>query len=146
METDVEHVAEARAAATRPRPGTSILSTLLALYDSANASSTASLRHARSFDDSRPTSLYESTTNESIGDLRLDGPVPATPPASSKKTQRSWKMPFTHRNRPEREPTLREPGVFGALVASTNNLSGAAAPTSSTIAPSLKRPGYHLSR
>ncbi|KIP04642.1 hypothetical protein PHLGIDRAFT_109285 [Phlebiopsis gigantea 11061_1 CR5-6] len=43
-------------------------------------------------------------------------------------------------------PTRKNPGVFGALVASTGNISGAAAPASSTLAPNLKRPGYHLSR
>ncbi|KAL1741632.1 hypothetical protein HDZ31DRAFT_45008 [Schizophyllum fasciatum] len=37
-------------------------------------------------------------------------------------------------------------GVFASLVASTGNISGAAAPAPSSIAPSLKRPGYHLSR
>lgn len=37
-------------------------------------------------------------------------------------------------------------GVLGALIASTGNISGAAAPASSTLAPNMKRPGYHLSR
>ncbi|KAJ7482684.1 hypothetical protein FB451DRAFT_1029898 [Mycena latifolia] len=37
-------------------------------------------------------------------------------------------------------------GVVGALIASTANISGAAAPVSSQLAPNIKRPGYHLSR
>ncbi|CAK5277842.1 unnamed protein product [Mycena citricolor] len=37
-------------------------------------------------------------------------------------------------------------GALGALIASTGNISGAAAPTSSQLAPNIKRPGYHLSR
>ncbi|KAJ7440306.1 hypothetical protein B0H11DRAFT_545821 [Mycena galericulata] len=37
-------------------------------------------------------------------------------------------------------------GVLGALIASTGNISGAAAPTSSQLAPNMERPGYHLSR
>jgi hypothetical protein len=37
-------------------------------------------------------------------------------------------------------------GVFGALIASTGNIAGAAAPAANTVAPNLKRPGYHLSR
>ncbi|KAL1674247.1 hypothetical protein EV122DRAFT_221048 [Schizophyllum commune] len=37
-------------------------------------------------------------------------------------------------------------GVFANLIASTGNISGAAAPVPSSLAPSLKRPGYHLSR
>ncbi|KAJ8078940.1 pheromone-regulated protein prm10 [Marasmius tenuissimus] len=37
-------------------------------------------------------------------------------------------------------------GVIGPLIASTANISGAAAPANSRIAPNPKRPGYHLSR
>ncbi|KAJ7187258.1 hypothetical protein C8R46DRAFT_1025147 [Mycena filopes] len=37
-------------------------------------------------------------------------------------------------------------GVMGALIASTGNITGAAAPVSSQLAPNIKRPGYHLSR
>lgn len=37
-------------------------------------------------------------------------------------------------------------GVFGALIANTGNLMGAAAPAASTIGPTVKRSGYHLSR
>ncbi|KAJ7100584.1 hypothetical protein C8R43DRAFT_247729 [Mycena crocata] len=37
-------------------------------------------------------------------------------------------------------------GVVGALIASTANISGAAAPVPSQLAPNIKRPGYHLSR
>ncbi|KAJ7808080.1 hypothetical protein B0H14DRAFT_2871360 [Mycena olivaceomarginata] len=37
-------------------------------------------------------------------------------------------------------------GVLGALIASTGNISGVAAPVPSQLAPNIKRPGYHLSR
>ncbi|KAJ7605375.1 hypothetical protein DFH06DRAFT_258887 [Mycena polygramma] len=37
-------------------------------------------------------------------------------------------------------------GVVGALIASTGNIAGAAAPVPSQLAPNIKRPGYHLSR
>ncbi|CAD6570926.1 MAG: hypothetical protein TREMPRED_000066 [Tremellales sp. Tagirdzhanova-0007] len=37
-------------------------------------------------------------------------------------------------------------GVFGALIQNTSNLSGAATPTASAVAPAAKRPGYQLSR
>ena len=37
-------------------------------------------------------------------------------------------------------------GVFGPLIASTGNIAGVAAPGATTIAPNVKRPGYHLSR
>jgi hypothetical protein len=47
--------------------------------------------------------------------------------------------------RPRRE--RNGAGVWGSLIASTTGaLVGAAAPTHSTIAPDVKRPGYHLSR
>ncbi|KAE9397500.1 DUF1212-domain-containing protein [Gymnopus androsaceus JB14] len=37
-------------------------------------------------------------------------------------------------------------GVFGSLIASTGNISGAAAPTPSTLAPNVDRPGFNLTR
>ncbi|KAF5389379.1 hypothetical protein D9757_004249 [Collybiopsis confluens] len=37
-------------------------------------------------------------------------------------------------------------GVFGSLIASTGNISGAAAPASSTLAPNVDRPGFKLTR
>ncbi|WVQ82976.1 hypothetical protein IAT38_005114 [Cryptococcus sp. DSM 104549] len=37
-------------------------------------------------------------------------------------------------------------GVFGALIQNTQNLSGAATPAASTLAPAAKRPGYQLTR
>ncbi|KAF7297301.1 hypothetical protein MIND_00963300 [Mycena indigotica] len=36
--------------------------------------------------------------------------------------------------------------AFGALIASTGNIAGVAAPVSTQLAPNIKRPGYHLSR
>ena len=48
---------------------------------------------------------------------------------------------------PARPPAQRNgAGVFGALIASTGNIAGAAAPAASALAPDIKRPGYHLSR
>ncbi|OXC66991.1 hypothetical protein AYX13_04443 [Cryptococcus neoformans] len=37
-------------------------------------------------------------------------------------------------------------GVFGALIQNTQNLSGAATPAASTLAPAARRPGYQLNR
>lgn len=37
-------------------------------------------------------------------------------------------------------------GVFGALIQNTGGMAAAAAPSASTLIPSAKRPGYHLSR
>jgi hypothetical protein len=140
-DTDIEHHAESQASAPHARPGASILSTLLSLYEGSGSS-----RHARSFDDSRPSSIYEMGTTDIDSQHGNDDipPLPETP--RSKKNRHLWKtvLPFTKSS--QVEPSRKGPGVFKALVASTSNLSGAAAPTSSTVAPSLKRPGYHLSR
>ncbi|KAI4527728.1 DUF1212-domain-containing protein [Schizophyllum commune Tattone D] len=52
-----------------------------------------------------------------------------------------------HQPRHQKNPSERAGGgVFANLIASTGNISGAAAPVPSSLAPSLKRPGYHLSR
>ncbi len=49
--------------------------------------------------------------------------------------------------RDDRPATARNAGgVFGTLITSAGNLSGAAAPVPSSIGPNPKRPGYHLSR
>ncbi|WWD18433.1 hypothetical protein CI109_102885 [Kwoniella shandongensis] len=37
-------------------------------------------------------------------------------------------------------------GVFGALIQNTQNITGVATPTGSSLAPAAKRPGYQLSR
>ncbi|KAA1473295.1 DUF1212-domain-containing protein [Dentipellis sp. KUC8613] len=47
-------------------------------------------------------------------------------------------------SRPPKERSAA--GVFGPLIASTGSIMAAAAPVNSTVAPSVKRPGYHLSR
>ncbi|KAJ7760897.1 DUF1212-domain-containing protein [Mycena maculata] len=54
------------------------------------------------------------------------------------------KTKFGLLNKPQK--TRNGAGVVGALIASTGNISGAAAPTSSQLAPNIKRTGYHLSR
>lgn len=144
-ETDVEHAGESRASAPPPRPGPSILSTLLSLYDTSGGTSPSSLRRTHSFESSRPASLYETNTHESGFEHHQD--AHANAPASSEKSGKKWKvkLPFKHHHS-KSSPTTARPGVFAPLIASTSNLSGAAAPTPSTIAPSIQRPGYHLSR
>ncbi|GAW04564.1 DUF1212-domain-containing protein [Lentinula edodes] len=47
----------------------------------------------------------------------------------------------------QRPPQARNAGgVFGSLIASTGNITGAAAPTPSTLAPNVDRPGFNLTR
>ncbi|KAI0295613.1 hypothetical protein B0F90DRAFT_1811458 [Multifurca ochricompacta] len=61
---------------------------------------------------------------------------------SGKRISRALHLPEP---RPTRE--RNSAGVWGSLITSTTGtFVGAAAPTHSTIAPDIKRPGYHLSR
>ncbi|KAJ3803378.1 DUF1212-domain-containing protein [Lentinula aff. detonsa] len=47
----------------------------------------------------------------------------------------------------QRPPQSRNAGgVFGSLIASTGNITGAAAPAPSTLAPNVDRPGFNLTR
>ncbi|KAJ4465051.1 hypothetical protein J3R30DRAFT_3893709 [Lentinula aciculospora] len=47
----------------------------------------------------------------------------------------------------QRPPQSRNAGgVFGSLIASTGNITGAAAPIPSTLAPNVDRPGFNLTR
>jgi hypothetical protein len=47
---------------------------------------------------------------------------------------------------PTQKKSRNAGGVIGTLIASSGNLAGPAAPTSSQIQPNIKRPGFHLSR
>lgn len=145
-DSDVEHNAESFSAMPRFGRGHGILSSLLTLYDAGNINTPGTLTPA--------TSSYEDLLSSASGKngrghgrrlMRTASSVSSlsgtekTPPSTMRRTG----FPF-HDTRPA---TARSgAGVFGALVASTANLSGPAAPTSSSLAPSVKRPGYHLSR
>lgn len=143
-DSDVEHTAEAFAAAPRFGRGTGILSNLLTLYDAANTPGTltpanGSYEDLASTASGRPGRSYGRRLMRTASSASSLSGTEKTPPSSSRRTG----FPF-HEARPA---TARSgAGVFGALVASTANLSGPAAPTSSSLAPSVKRPGYHLSR
>lgn len=117
-----------------PHLGTGVLSALLALYDN-QKTGTATPSSRMSADSERPN-------------LQVDVdlmPPPSAIPRPSKSSRTGARTPTFW---PEsRRPLERNgAGVFGALVASTGNISGAAAPASAGLAPNLKRPGYHLSR
>ena len=117
--------------------GQGVLSALLMLYENATAaSSSASLTPRLS-----PGSCRDSP----------DGARRTSPDAHSGRSERAQPSFFT---RPLKTlgvsdlppQTRNAAGVFGPLIASTGNITGAAAPKHSTIAPSVKRPGFHLSR
>ncbi|KAI0086031.1 hypothetical protein BDY19DRAFT_375413 [Irpex rosettiformis] len=143
-DTDVEDMAEAPTPTPRFGRGPGILSNLLTLYDSATPG--ALTPATSSFEDLASAAgrighgyggrLSLKRTMSSMSSL---SGTEKSPHSSSRRAG----FPF-HDPRP---PSARNgAGVFGALVASTANLSGPAAPTSSSLAPSVKRPGYHLSR
>ncbi|WVQ73238.1 hypothetical protein IAR50_002804 [Cryptococcus sp. DSM 104548] len=85
-----------------------------------------------------PTSPTSPVTDDEY--IRPDG-TPASPGFKGffqrAKDQLQYARPDAARN---------GAGVFGALIQNTQNLSGAATPAASTLAPAAKRPGYQLSR
>jgi len=125
---------------TIPRGG-GVLSALLALYDNADAASqtVGSVSTRSSFDESRSPSRAMS---------RERGTTPRWA-GSANSSSVSVNLPTLRVPKPwsdSRPVQARNAGgVFGALIASTGNVSGVAAPQSSTLQPSVKRPGYHLS-
>lgn len=138
VEIDVERNAEAHAAAPRRKPANGILSTLLTLYNTSSAA----------LETSTPTSRRSSQdfrTTPSPGVEQTESTTSTLTVPQVKKT--SWAKGFSSSGRSSRPSSARsDAGVFGALVASTGNLSGPAAPAPSSLAPSVKRPGYRLSR
>ncbi|TBU25246.1 hypothetical protein BD311DRAFT_780441 [Dichomitus squalens] len=154
--SDVEKTAEARGATTpRTSQPTGVLSALLSMYEH-----TSGLTSRSSFDDSRTASLYNgpsSATSSAIAmppppaPARTEGyfppqpqPQASTSTASLRPPNHPWtRVPFGNGRPPKSRGGA---GVFGPLIAGTGNITGVAAPVSATVAPDLKRPGYHLSR
>lgn len=136
-ESDVEKSADTPQMPSVPRGG-GVLSALLALYDNADAQS-QTISSRSSFDESRPPSRARSRSRE-----------PGPRWASENSSSASLSIPSLRVPKPwadQRPAQARNAGgVFGALIASTGNVSGVAAPQASTLQPSVKRPGYHLSR
>ncbi|CAK9784668.1 DUF1212-domain-containing protein [Cutaneotrichosporon oleaginosum] len=130
--------------------GTSVLSSLLALYgrhqhDSAAPSLTTSASNTpvpsddegdkfgrRSHDDANRSST-------SIADRR--SPLPS--PGLKNKFQRAA---HTWRQGDRPKAARSDAGVFGALIGATGGLAASAAPNSTTLVPAAKRTGYHLTR
>ncbi|KII84961.1 hypothetical protein PLICRDRAFT_349447 [Plicaturopsis crispa FD-325 SS-3] len=131
--------------------GGGVLSTLLTLYDAQQAGGSVSGA-------STPATLGATTPVTQRDSFSFDVPMPdpdkpwvkAVPPEGS--SSRPKARPLSGEGwdvKPkwaQRKPVTPAAGVLGALIASTGNISGVAAPTASTLAPNIKRPGYHLSR
>lgn len=115
--------------------GGGILSALLALYDHDRDSDMSDTMTDPSGSGTRtPDGMH--SPNHSLFDLAS---------ASGKRLVTASKALHLPEPRPRRERNAA--GVWGSLIASTTGtFVGAAAPTHSTIAPDVKRSGYHLSR
>ena len=123
--TDEEGAAQMNPPMTRTRGG--ILAALLTLYD--RESDVASVSDTQQY---RP----RVSPTHSLHDLVS---------ASGRGLATVSKALHLPESRPRRERNAA--GVWGSFIASTTGtLVGATAPTHSTIAPDVKRPGYHLSR
>ena len=152
---DVEKSAEARTEPAMPR-NTGILSTLLTAYEPASALQSGTTTARSSFDASRPTSPYIGPASASSSAAMM----PPPPPPRSSEAAHGALNSSSSSLRPPNHPWTKTfgmgdgrpskarsgAGVFGPLIASAGNISGVAAPHAATIAPNLKRPGYHLSR
>ncbi|KZT05711.1 DUF1212-domain-containing protein [Laetiporus sulphureus 93-53] len=161
-DSDVEKDAQKPLSPAGPPRGAGVLSALLSLYDASDAQSgtVGTLSARSSFDESRPSSFFagsRTTTRESEFGRKSRSPSrergrstprwagSANGSSVSLATLSNVRLPRPWGD--SRPPQARNgAGVFGPLIASTGNISGVAAPANSTLAPSIKRPGYHLSR
>ncbi|KAF8597700.1 DUF1212-domain-containing protein [Ceratobasidium sp. AG-I] len=140
---------------TGPGTGGGVLSSLLALYDHNNMRSGQSTpsrersqegfgRHRRHHSAAAsvplPTQQSQSDSNSTV----TPNPFSQGLPSPSAGFTLSLPKALKPSGRPAAARSAA--GVFGGLIASTGNISGAAAPAASTLAPSAERPGYHLSR
>lgn len=159
-ESDVEKSADSPQTPLGPPRHTGVLSALLSLYDANDAASatvgTPSIRS--SFDESRPSSGFFPPSRTITQDSMRSEPGRRSQSPSRERTPR-WAgsanasvASLTNLRLPKPWGESRPPhtrngaGVFGPLIASTGNIAGAAAPNNAALAPSIKRPGYHLSR
>lgn len=95
--------------------------------------------------------LSRSTSEPDIGAFDLSNKrSPSTPEMSNRQYKPSaFRIPDPLRLRPQkyRPKTARSSaGVFGALITSGQNLTGAVTPQSTAIVPNLKHSGYRLQR
>ncbi|KAH9940072.1 uncharacterized protein BXZ73DRAFT_99073 [Epithele typhae] len=139
---DVEKFADVRAEPSVPAPR-GVLSTLLSIYEPAHAMQSGPSTARSSWDDARPSHPYEPTPLR-----QSDGPYPPWMTANTGSTSsiRSPKLRGFSLGDARPPKSSSGAGVFGPLIASAGNITGVAAPMSATVAPDLKRPGYHLSR
>ncbi|RDX46358.1 DUF1212-domain-containing protein [Lentinus brumalis] len=157
---DVEKSADVRTE-HKERRSTGVLGTLLSIYEPTSAMQSGVTTPARSsFDESRPASPYSGSLSASSSAAMMPPPpVPHhakpgnvyhpgatdTSSTSLRPPNHPWtRAPMFGDSRPPKSKSGA--GVFGPLIAGTGSIAGVGAPPAVTVAPDLKRPGYHLSR
>ncbi|KAI0064971.1 DUF1212-domain-containing protein [Artomyces pyxidatus] len=149
---DVEATADSTPPRTMRAKG-GVLAALLTLYDQSDATSLSDtptsidtpIPHSPEHPHSSPHGHYN---NFSLG-RSLASPTHSLASLASTSSKRisdaskHFGLGFKE-SRPAKERNAA--GVWGSLIASTGNITGAAAPVPSTVVPDVKRPGYHLSR
>ena len=135
--TDREEAIDMSSPMTRMHGG-GILAALLALYDHDRDSDMASVSERMTDPNSSGTRTPDGMHSAAHSLLDLAS-------TSGKRLATASKALHLPEPRPRRERNAA--GVWGSLIASTTGtFVGATAPTHSTIAPDVKRSGYHLSR
>ncbi|KAJ7629176.1 DUF1212-domain-containing protein [Mycena polygramma] len=125
--------------------GGGVLSALLTLYNDAEPGSLASTPGT---EEAEPS--WHAHADASGSSSTLPSPSPPRDPlgrsharsGSQASLASKFRLPYL----PQKPRPRNGGGVVGALIASTGNIAGAAAPVPSQLAPNIKRPGYHLSR
>ncbi len=167
-ETGAETRASANPPLSAPKPqlgmphlpgGTSVLSSLLALYNNQQHLESGATSAASTPASSRPPSPTESPERGREKAKRKRSKSPwrrspsGTPPRTGTpediKRNRSAQslIRVVNELRDDRPRQARSgAGVFGALVANTATMAAPAAPASSTLVPSATKPGYQLNR
>ena len=116
---------------------------------SMSASSSAAMMPPPPVPQSHSSSNNNNTHNNHTHNYKTtvypSGTTSSSSTASLRPPTHPWtRTPFFGESRPPK--TRSGAGVFGPLIAGAGNIAGPAAPTAVTVAPDLKRPGYHLSR
>jgi hypothetical protein len=134
VDVDLERKAQ-RAIPPLQINGAGVLSSLLTLYNDRRSPNSGS---------STPGTADPSSTGNSQS--RNSSPGRSTPLYTASKFGKELKhlIPESRVHRPKSAKSAG--GVVGSLIASAGNLTGSATPAGSTIAPDVKRPGWHLNR
>ncbi|CAE6488452.1 unnamed protein product [Rhizoctonia solani] len=152
--------------ATGPGTGGGVLSSLLALYDHQHGLQSAQSTPSRELTDEEGENPFfkdfgrrtentpkrhrraHSASAIPPKDSTSESPTTGTNSASHPSPSAGLTLHIPKALKPSSRPAAARSGagVFGGLIASTGNITGAATPAASALGAEAKRPGYHLSR